>query len=242
MEEVFFSNPNDKGLSIILKREANIVLASLDKNSPDYLYKEERFEETLKVIKSIENTEPQHEEEIQFILDTINRIWDTGILAPLTLEDDEFSTDADSNGYKHNLRYHDIYKDIKLNDAICNGNAFNLYVRAVYSHEKNEQLKHNNYTLEGNHRIYISKGGIITGEYIEKCIIRQEIVDKHCFTIQSIVNIPVCAIGINNFMIYCVDHREPKLKVLQQFYEIPIYKDDNVANKSCNIRKYKKLK
>ena len=242
MEEVFFSNPNDKGLSIILKREDNIVLASLDKNSSDYLYKKERFEETLKVIKSIENTEPQHEDDIQFILDTINRIWDTGILAPLTLEDNEFSTNADSNGYKHNLRYHDIYKDIKLNDAICNGNAFNLYVRAVYSHEKNEQVKHNNHTLEGNHRIYISKGGIITGEYIEKCIIRQEIVDKHCFTIQSIVNIPVCSIVSNNFIIYCVDHREPKLKVLQQFYDIPINIDNYIASKDCNIRKYKKLK
>lgn len=242
MEEVFFSNPNDKGLSIILKREANIVLASLDKNSPNYLYKKERFEETLKVIKSIENTEPQHEDDIQFILNTVNRIWDTGILAPLTLEDDEFSTDADSNGYKHNIRYHGIYKDIKLNNAICNGNAFNLYVRAVYSHEKNEQVKQNPLVLKENHRLYISKGGVITGEYVEKCIIRQEIVDKHCFTIQSIVNIPVCCIVSNKFIIFCVDHREPKLKVLQQFYDMPINKDYNIATSNCNIRKYKKLK
>ena len=36
MEEVFFDNPNDKGLLILLKREANITLASLDKNSNDF--------------------------------------------------------------------------------------------------------------------------------------------------------------------------------------------------------------
>ena len=35
---------------------------------------------------------------------------------------------------------------------------------------------------------------------------------------------------LNNFMIYCVDHREPKLKVLQQFYDIPINKDYNIVN------------
>lgn len=242
MEEVFFSNPNDKGLSIILKREANIVLASLDKNSPDYLYKKERFEETLKVIKSIENTEPQHEDDIQFILDVVNRIWDTGILAPLTLRDDEFSTDIDSNGYKHNLRYYDIYKDTKLKDTICNDNAFNVYIRAAYSHGKNKQIVYSPTSISYNGHVYISKGGIITGEYIDKCIIRQDIVDKHVFTIQSVVKLPVCAIFDNSNCIFIVDHREPKLKILQQFYEIPIYKDDNVANKHYNIRKYKKLK
>ena len=242
MEEVFFSNPNDKGLSIILKREANIVLASLDKNSPDYLYKKERFEETLKVIKSIENTEPQHEDDIQFILNTVNRIWSTGILAPLTLEDEEFSTDVDVNYYKHNLRYYDIYKDIQLNDAICNSNAFNLYIRAAYSNDKNQQIEYSNKIIHKNKKVFISKGGIITGEYIYKCIIRPEIVDKHTFTIQSVINIPVCIIFDNGGYIYVVDHREPKLKVLQQFYNVPINIDNYIANKHYNIRKYKKLK
>lgn len=33
MEDTFYTVAEDKGLSIILKREANIILASLDKDS-----------------------------------------------------------------------------------------------------------------------------------------------------------------------------------------------------------------
>ena len=242
MEEVFFDNPNDKGLSILLKREANIILASLDKNSNEYLYKKELFENTLSVIKAIEYTEPQSESEIDFILNTISRIWNVGILSPLTLKDDEFLNYTDSNGYLCNIRYHHIYIDTNLNMSICNDNAFNLYIRAAYSHNENKQIECTNELIHNNHRIYISKGGVITGEYVEKCIIRPDIVDKHSFTIQSIPNIPVCIIFDKDNSIYVVDHREPKLKALQQFYDVPINKDEDITNKHYNLRKYNKIK
>lgn len=241
MEEVFVVSPNDKGLSILLKREANIILASLDKESNEYLYKKARFEETLSVIRAIEYTEPQSDDEVNFILDNINRIWRVGILSPLTLKKDEFLNYIDSKGYLHNTRYSDIYIDTNINQSICNDNAFNLYVRACYSHDEQLQIEHDNETIYKNHRVYISKGGVITGEYIEKCIIRPDIVNKHSFTIQSIPNIPVCIIVDGDYYIYVVDHREPKLKALQQFYEVPINKDETIANKHYNLRKYKKL-
>lgn len=241
MEEVFFVSPDDKGLSILLKREANIILASLDKESNEYLYKKERFEETLSVIRAIEYTEPQSEHEIDFILNIINRIWNIGILSPLTLKEDEFLNYTDSEGHLRNIRYSDIYTDTNNHMSICNDNAFNLYVRATYSHDEQSQIKCTNEIVHKNHRVYISKGGVITGEYIEKCIIRPDIADKHSFTIQSIPNIPVCIIVDGDDSIYAVDHREPKLKVLQQFYEVPINKDEIIANKHYNLRKYKKL-
>ena len=56
---LLFDNPNDKGLLILLKREANIILASLNKESNEYLYKKERFEEALSVIRAIEYTKAQ---------------------------------------------------------------------------------------------------------------------------------------------------------------------------------------
>lgn len=241
MEEVFFVSPNDKGLSILLKREANIILASLDKESDEYLYKKERFEETLSVVRAIEYTEPQREDEIDFILNTISRIWNIGILSPLTLKEDEFLNYTDSKGYLRNTRYRDIYTDTNNHMSICNDNAFNLYIRATYSHDEQSQIECTNEIVHKNHRVYISKGGIITGEYIEKCIIRPDIVNKHSFTIQSIPNIPVCIIVDGDNSIYVVDHREPKLKALQQFYEVPINKDEIIANKHYNLRKYKKL-
>lgn len=241
MEEVFFVSPNDKGLSILLKREANIILASLNKESNEYLYKKERFEETLSVVKAIEYTEPQNEDDINFILNTIGRIWNIGILSPLTLKEDEFLNYTDSKDYLRNTRYSDIYIDTKNHMSICNDNAFNLYIRAAYSHDENQQIKYINKIVHKNHRIYISKGGVITGEYIEKCIIRPDVINKHSFTIQSIPNIPVCIIIDGDNSIYAVDHREPKLKALRQFYEVPINKDETITNKHYNLRKYKKL-
>lgn len=242
MKEVFVINSYDNGLSLLLKREANIILASLDKESNEYLYKKQHFEEVLNVINAIESTNPQNEEDIDFILDTIKQIWNIGILSPLTLNDDEFSYYSDANGYFRNIRYRDIYKDNHLNSSICNDNAFNISIRNVYSHVNIIQEQYiGNRLINKNHCIYLSKGGVITGEYIQKCIIRPEIVNKHCFTIQSVINIPVSIIKDNDFDIFVVDHREPKLKVLKEFYDVPIHINENVRNKHYNIRKYKKL-
>lgn len=240
-DKPFCFESEDKGLSIILKREANILLASLKKDSPEYNFNYYRFKEALDVVKAIERTEPQCEEDIDSILNIINTIWKKGILSPLTLKDDEFLNYTDSKGYLRNTRYSDIYIDTNINQSICNDNAFNLYIRAAYSHDNKEQIDCTNELVHKNHRIYISKGGVITGEYIEKCIIRLNIVNRHSFTIQSIPNIPVCIIVDGDNSIYVVDHREPKFKALQQFYEVPINKDEVIANKHYNIRKYKKL-
>lgn len=244
MEEIFFIDPNDKGISITLKREANIILASLDKDSDEYLYKKERFEETLSVIKAIENTEPQNDDDVNFIINTINTIWNNGILSPLTLNKDEFLNYAVFDVFR-NRRYKYIYT--YDNDKIYNAKACNLFVRAIYDVSINSQIVSEKYILKENvvnpfpTPIYISKGGVITGDYIDRYRIREDIVQKHSFTIQSIVNVPVAKIIDGDITIYVVDHREPKLKVLKEFYDIPIYYDETIADRHYNIRKYKKL-
>lgn len=239
MEEAFYVNPNDKGFSTILKREANIVLASLDKDSDEYKIKFNRFEETLRVIRTIEDTNPQHDEDVDFILNTINKIWNVCILSPLTLKNDEFY-DYNVHGCYHNKRYHYIYHC--GNGKIYNSNAYKLYVRAAYDATTNSQINIVPVTISSDNKlIYISKGGIITGECISQCIIRKDIVEKHQFTIQSIINIPVSEIKDGDSVIYVVDHREPKLKVLKEFYEVPVNIDDKIKNKHYNLRKYIKL-
>lgn len=235
----FFSLANDKGLTIILKEEANIKLASLDRNTEEYTTMFLRFKDAIEVCKAIEKTEPQCNEDIDFIIDTLNAITTTGILSPLTLRKDEFCQISDNDGKYRNNRYTAIY--LMDNDMIYNGAAFNCHIRAAYNHNNCAQIENKFTTIEGTRRVYVSKGGVVTGEYIEECIIRQDIVDKHCFTIQGSVNIPVCKIIDNDSVILVVDHREPKLKVLNEFYEVPVHID--YFTKSCkyNLRKYKKL-
>lgn len=241
MEYPFYTTDEDKGLSINLKREANIILASLDKSSDEYKITRNKFEDVIKVIRAIEDTDPQHDEDVEFILNTITKIWNIGILNPLTLKNDEFN-DYNTNGCYFNKRYPHIYHC--GNGKIYNNNAYKLYVRAAYDITTKSQIDFNPVICHPspfNKSIFISKGGVITGEYIQQCEIRKDIVERHSFSIQSIINIPVSRIIDGNFVIHVVDHREPKLKVLKEFYEVPIYINEDIKAKHYNIRDYAKL-
>lgn len=241
---MFHIIPEDKGLSIILKREVNAKLNTIEdldeKQTVENIYRE-----VLNVIKAIEVTEPQSDEDIDFILDTINTVWNKGILFPLTLKDNEFDNYPDRRGYRYNKRYSYVYIDTNNHQNIINSRAFDVYVRAGYKHKENIQVAIEPFTIQRSvvtsSPIFISKGGVITGEYIKDCIIKPEVIAKHCFTIQNIVKIPVCVIDTGTRVLYVVDHREPKLKALMLFYDVPVMKNEEVAAGKYNIRKYKKL-
>ena len=87
-------------------------------------------------------------------------------------------------------------------------------------------------------RIYISRGGIINGDYIHFCYLKNQIDN---YSIKDPIKLPVSSIeekhGVD-FILF-VDHREPKLKALMEFYNVPIEHDNNVK---YNVRTFKKLK
>lgn len=237
----FIDNPLDNYLVVRMKREANIELASLEKENDKGLYNE-RYNYYLNLINILQqfgNIHSDDENEVDNYLNDIIAIIEDGILFPLTLEDNEFE---EFNNLKIalNSRYSHI---IKTNDnKIYNRNAYKITVKSHYSHPNNSQIEFTNYQVVENPKIYLSKGGVITGEYIKHCEIRQDIVEKHCFTIQSIPNIPTDCIYDNKNHIYVVDHRCPKLKALMEFYNVPIGFDIDIKNKKYNLRNYTKLK
>lgn len=244
-DKPFYSEPEDKWLSITFKREANIILASLKKDSPEYTSNYYKFKKSLEAVKAIERTEPQHKEDIDDILNIINTVWKKDILSPLTLKDDEFS-DFDVNGVANNLRYYNICKSNKIdsngNYVIYNRNAYKAIVRKQYDYDTNQQAGITKADFILSPTIYINKGGRLTGEQVCLCRIRPEIVNNHCYTIQSTVNIPVSAIyGKEIGVILTVDHREPKLKVLNEFYEVMTGQDNRTIVLNMDIRKFKKL-
>ena len=210
------------------KAEVDIIL----KQGVDSNIKEELklFLDLCEVLDKSEIMDSQKE----YVIRDFNKFLSTGLLTPLTLADDEFETN--SYPVKLNIRYAPI---CKKGNAIINFNAFKVLVRAEYSHLEAKQIAISNYDTFVD-KIYISKGGVITGEYIDECIIRQEIVDRHSFNIQSIIKIPVAMIINENEIIYVVDHREPKLKVLSEFYKTPIKINEHIKGK-YNLRNYKKL-
>lgn len=213
-------------------REANIKLASLSESVLTERLKDIYYI-TLCLIRDIE----PYKLNIKSIVNTFNIAMDEGLLSPLTLTDDEFNK-VEDNIESYNKRYKWI---IKRGDNIYNNAAYKITIRKTYNHNLGIEYKYDIPPIYLNPTLYISKGGIITGECICDCQIRPNIVNKHSFVIQSIVNIPVSAIAINNGFIYVVDHREPKLKALKEFYDVPIYFDEKVKELKLNIRKYKKL-
>lgn len=236
MEEVFKTEDFECGLVLKFKREANILLASLDKSTTDYLITKSKLQDAIKVIKALSEIDVEQEDDISSILKYVNKFWDNYILAPLTLNDDEFDY-PNVYGKSINNRYPYIYK---FENKIYNDFAFKCYIRHQYNHQDNFEIDTKPYMYNMSTRLYISKGGIITGEYINDCIIRQNIVDKHNFTIQSIITIPVSTIWDKGKPIRVVDHREPKLKALKEFYDVPININEDIKGK-YNLRKYVKL-
>lgn len=237
---MFFITADDLYLSRTFKREANIVLASLTKDSVEYITTKNKFVRVLNTIQEIEKSGANSNADVNEIIDTIQNILNNGIISPLTLENNEFDSVGDVDGKRYNLRYPDIYME-KSTGRIFNANGFNVYIRAVYSDVLKEQIDATPVIHRKNRRVYISKGGVITGDYILDCQIRPEVVAKHKFSIQSIINIPVCLINYKDGSIYAVDHREPKLKALMEFYDCVVGHDDKVAKAKLNIRNYKKL-
>lgn len=220
------------------KEEANIYLASLSSNHNNYYQIKKDFDDLILLSNTLDKISAVTTDNKVEIINKLYRLTKFGILSPLTLQDDEF---INVGGSTRNKRFMHIYK---IENTIYNEWAFNILIKKAYDDEFRLELKNTPILKECNHIVYISKGGIITGEYIKDCIIRPELKGK--FSLQSIPNIPVSAIRYKKEdmvydTFYVVDHREPKLKVLQEFYEVPIYTDEYIKGK-FNIRKYQKLK
>lgn len=240
----FVIGREDGSLTTLLKREANIKLASLsnDEERTKTFYD---CQNAIRIAKAIDFIEPQNQEEVDSVLNIINTIWDKGILSPLTLNDDEFS-EFNLNGIANNLRYYNIYKTNTVDEngkyIIYNRSAYKAIVRKQYDFNYNSQMQITQKEFNLCPTIFINKGGKITGEHIDICRIRPEVVDKHCYTIQSTVSIPVSAIyGKGIGIILTVDHREPKLKVLKEFYHVPISYSEEINKLNIDIRKFKKF-
>lgn len=134
-----------------------------------------------------------------------------------------------------------------INDGVCgifNVLAYTAKVRKFYIKDENDIkevpvgkiIKGEGEIID--ERIYISRGGIINGDYIRFCYLKHQTGN---YSIKDPIKIPVSSIEEKddvNFILF-VDHREPKLKALMEFYNVQIEHDCNIK---YNVRTFKKLK
>lgn len=127
-----------------------------------------------------------------------------------------------------------IAKD-EINNKWYYNRAYKIIVDKLYNLTNNEELYLPGKEELFNERIYITRGGVIAGEYINKCYIKHNNFyprDPVIINCSRITN-------YEDINIYTIDSRSPKLKVLKEFYNVSINIDDRY--KYIDIRKFKKL-
>ena len=241
MEDTFIISPNDKGLIIRLKEEANIIMRNYI-GGDRYEYRKSQFETAIRLARVLEDSEPSYDEDINNPIDYISKIINGLPLSEITFNNNEFY-DFQSHGVYCNKRYGAFYKHNLTSKDVYNNFAYNCIVTKCYNHNILSQMD-NNYTkpLVGNRTLYLSKGGIVTGEFIGECKFKDYIIEKGCYDVEKYnFNINVYAISDYNTTIFIVDSRNPILRELSKIYDFEILKNEDVANKKYNIRKYAKI-
>jgi len=239
---------NENELATRIAREANIKLASLDQTSEEGLKVLNNFNTLLRIAEIINFNYFNHKEIAANINDLYTLILGKP-LSPLTFDDNEFYLDdsdvidGDKFEVYFNKRYDQIRKEVYQGIAIyIHISPYIGYVKSAYDHNHNKEfVPAPDWTMTG--KVYITKGGVVTGEYISYCTIdinRSKDIDLFTSVklgvsvIQDVIN------DFNTNHIYTVDARDPMLKVLRSKYIVITEVDESIKG-TYDIRKYTKL-
>lgn len=203
-------NNNDSNFIIFLKTELNKLEKDYGKDYIDTV-----FNIILKLNNNIYNINYND------ILNKISRLINNYPVTPIDLNN-EYNTCIYINKDENNNKWY-------------YNRAYKIIVDKVYNLIDNKELYIPRKEELFNKRIYITRGGVIAGEYINKCYIKHNNFyprDPVIINCSRITN-------HDDIDIYTVDSRSPKLKVLKEFYNVSINIDDKY--KHIDIRKFKKL-
>lgn len=240
MERKLFKYKNDKsGLYHALIREANIALSKIN-DGVKYSAKYRLFKNCIDVAKAIDDSNPESEDDVDTILDTIKRLWEIGLLSPLTFSNDEWEKVNEATGIKYNTRCHSIYMK---NTKIYNSNAYNLKIEHLYDNELGREVYYTgqiNTSLYHTHKIYFTKGGVVTGDYFDECAIKKCYIDAKSYYPELPIVLPVSVIRNAADIYYIIPQKNPFLKYIANMYDVDLKFDQNLFHR-FDIRKYKKL-
>lgn len=139
------------------------------------------------------------------------------------------------------FRHKRDYFLINSSEGILNTNSIKMKVRKEYIEKQNKEIYlYGSYTSKVIPKyelpIYISKGGIVNGDYINQTYIKNFINEDKLLVVKYPITIPIIMITTSDDKVYfVVDHREPKLAEVMHDYRTPIMHDDDVK---FNIRKF----
>lgn len=216
------------GKSDFIKRiEDELILAAKSSVISSY---------TAEILEDLCKTWDSHNLDIMISTESPDKILKlfTDLCNGKTLIPVDFEQDEVENVYDNFVRYKRCKNLVKntVTDTIYYANAYKIVCKKFYNAVFKYYKDYNG--IYGPDKIYLSKGGVITNQYIEKVYVK-----GYIFMPKDPVNLDCHYVKIdtNGKFIYTIDSRSNKLKALMEFYEVPILTDDKFKN--IDLRNFK---
>ena len=241
--DIFKHDVNDSLLTHNIKRDYELAISNIQ-NKGEIVYKNKEivddiYRQLINASKGFDND--INKDMFKHIMNLLSETFEYCTTRPISLRDEDFKENA-----------HIIAPYIIKNGSfIINTKAYKTINRTYYSHNDKKELNYGDgimkrfKSVKEEDKIYISKGGVITGEYISDARIDylEEIINN--YTIPKTITIPVSTIFAEKDDIVkaylVVDHREPMFKKLFSCYKMKILIDENVKQLKLNLRNYEKI-
>lgn len=235
--DIFKHDVNDSLLTHNIKRDYELAISNIQN---------ERDRETINIIYTqLINVSKGFNNDIDkdifnSLIRMLSETYEYCTTQPISLRNDNFK------GISHIIAPYII----KSGSFIVNTKAYKTINRTHYSHNDKKELNYGEAIIKRfksvkEDKIYISKGGVITGEYISDARIDEleEVLDN--YIIPKTITIPVSTIFVEKDDVIkaylVVDHREPMFKKLFVNYRVKVLMDENVKSLKLNLRNYEKI-
>lgn len=239
---IFQPNNSDGAFLAYIRREAlSIINTNIDDDPKQYWY--DYYKALIELCKaSYKSAVKDGYDFISNIVQTKEYLKYHIPLYPINIAKEDFEIINNEVLCHHKRSFDLVWNSIhKLTDeqSIYYRNAYNLQVRKTFDFIKKE-VADTNYP-DSQYTIFISKGGVINGDFIDFTFIHTKDYKKGNLKLDLPITIPVCEVYFkdnNNTksLIYVVDHREPNLKLLIEKYNCPIYNNTDIASHKLNLR------
>lgn len=235
--DIFKHNVDDSLLTHNIKRDYELAISNIQ-NEKNKEIIDNIYRQLINISKGFDDNIDK--DMFTNIVRLLSETYEYYTTRPISLQDEDFK------GNSHIIAPYIV----KSGSFIVNTKAYSTINRTYYSHNDKKELTYGEAIMKRfksvkDDKIYISKGGVITGEYISDARIDEleEILDN--YVIPKTIKIPVSTIFVEKDNIskayLVVDHKEPMLKKLFVCYRMKVLMDEDVKQFKLNIRNYEKI-
>ena len=235
--DIFKHDANDSLLTHNIKRDYELAISNI-RNEKSREIINNIYTQLINVSKGFNNNIDK--DVFNSLIRMLSETFEYCTTQPISLQNEDFK------GNTHIIAPYII----KSGSFIINTKAYDTINRTYYSHNDKKELTYSDAFIKRlkstqYDKIYISKGGVITGEYIRDAKLDNLEKFINCYVIPKTIKIPVSTIFVkenDNIKAYLVvDHREPTLKKLFSCYRMKVLMDENVKSLKLNLRNYEKI-